>query len=330
VLKSTLEPFLQAPGADGLVRFLNELEGRFSSFASERTGFLAQLSEYVMTGSGKRLRPALVYLASRFGPADENSVREAAIGVELIHIATLVHDDLVDQALLRRRKPTVAVKFGDGAAVLLGDHVYADAFRRVAVMGDPELLRLFADATLEMCDGEIGQYEGRYRFDLSESDYLSFLRKKTAALMAVACRVGGRLAGLPEDSQSALATFGDRVGVAFQIVDDLLDIEGDEAVVGKTLLTDLSHGKMTLPLIYYIQSFLPKVERDAFIARLKSPSDSLASLVDALRRSGVMDLCRKKAASLLDEAEAALAVLPDHPSRRLLSDVARRLLDRKL
>lgn len=322
-------PLLTSQEAAGLSGYLKKLEASFGAFSASRTGFLAKLTDYVLTGSGKRVRPALVYVASRFGKADENAVLETGMAVEMIHIATLVHDDLVDEAVMRRQKPTVGVKFGDGAAVLLGDHVYAQAFQRLAALGRPELLRVFADTTMVMCDGEIGQYEGRYKFEISEEEYLSFLQKKTAALMAASAWAGGTLAGLPEKQVKALERFGNAIGIAFQVVDDILDVEGDEAETGKTLRTDLLHGKMTLPLIYFAQGLSGKARTDLFDT-LKNPNGQLSALLKDVQASGVMSACRARVATLVAEAESALNDLPDHPSRRLLMDISRRLSDRKV
>jgi geranylgeranyl pyrophosphate synthase len=326
---SVFEPLLNAREADGLSDFLKELEGELSRFSTSKTGFLAQLVDYVLTGSGKRVRPALVYVASRFGKADKHQVMQTALAVELIHVATLVHDDLVDEAVMRRSKATVGVKFGDGAAVLLGDYVYAQAFQRLASIGRPELLQVFADTTLTMCDGEIGQYEGRYAFDVSEADYLEFLRKKTASLMASSAWAGGVLAGLPAEQSKALEVFGDKIGVAFQVVDDLLDLEGEEDDTGKTLRTDLLHGKMTMPLIRYAAA-LPAAERQSLFEVLKNPNGQLSDLVKKVLASGVMKECRARVDGLVAEAENALSSLPDHPSRSLLKKISSRLSDRKV
>ncbi len=320
---------LFVPSLDsGYLEFFKALEKEFSSFSASKDGFLRRLTEYILINSGKRLRPALTFTASRFGRADGREVLEAATAVEMIHISTLVHDDLVDEAVMRRRKPTVGVQFGDGAGVLLGDYLYAEAFRRLAALGRPEILRVFADATLAMCDGEIGQYEGRYKFDILEKDYFSFLQRKTASLMAASAWAGGALAGLPPEQLKALETFGERIGVAFQVVDDILDLEGDEAETGKTLRTDLLHGKMTLPLIRYGRN-LGSSERTAFHKSLTNPNGQVPEIIKKVLESGVMAECRADVASLLAEAERALESLPDHPSRKLLLDISRRLIDRK-
>lgn len=322
------EPLLRSSANEGLPGFLKDLESLFDSYARDRKGFLADLTDYVLRGSGKRVRPGLVYVASRFGQADLAAVRETAVAVELIHIATLVHDDLVDEALLRRQRPTVGVKFGNGAAVLLGDFIYAQAFQRLGALGRPDLVRLFADTTMEMCDGEIGQYEGRYRFSLTVEEYLSFLRKKTASLMAASCRAGALLAGAPEPVVRALETFGDRLGLAFQIVDDILDIEGEESVVGKTLHTDLVNGKMTLPLILYAAGLSPAEQKNLFEV-LSRPEGKIPDLLQKVRGSGVLDRCRDQVQKVLAEAAEALNVLPDRPAKHLLAEISDRLSRRK-
>lgn len=325
-----LEPILRAGHAGDLTDFLRETEDALAAVSRSKTGFLARLTEYVMTGSGKRVRPALVFLGSQFGKADRHEVNQTALAVEMIHIATLVHDDLVDEAVIRRQRPTVGVKFGEGSAVLLGDYVYAEAFQRLSALNRPDLMTLFAGSTMSMCEGEIAQYENRYNFDLSEEHYLTFLQRKTASLMAASCRAGGMLAGLPEPSLKALETFGDRLGVAFQIVDDILDIEGDEAVVGKTLHTDLIHGKMTLPLIDYAAALPTNDARRAFHDFLRSPNGRVDAFIADLRRSGVLARSKAKVHSLLEEAESQLDLLPPIPARHLMKDVSRRLSDRKV
>jgi octaprenyl-diphosphate synthase len=325
-----LKPLLETPESEGLRSFMGRFEDGLNGFAREQKGFLSQLMDYVLSGSGKRVRPALVYVCSRWGNARPEDVERAALAVEFIHIATLIHDDLVDEAVLRRQKPTVTVKFGEGAAVLLGDYVYAQSFAQLGALGDAELIRLFSETTLSMCDGEIGQIERRYDFDLTEEDYLSFLDKKTASLMAAACRAGGRLAGLTAAHQATLETFGRKIGLAFQIVDDILDLEGEEAVTGKTLRTDLKHGKMTLPLIHYRAQLPTAGARTALQAELRSLNGNMPDLIRRVAEAGSMTYARQKVQDLLRDAEKSIASLPENPSRALLLSIAQRLSDRNV
>lgn len=327
VLK-TFEPLLKARGAEGLMEFLKGLDGRLERFSQAQTGFLAQLADYVLTGAGKRVRPALVHITSRFGQANPEHVMRAGLAVEMVHIATLVHDDLVDEAAMRRQKPTVGVKFGDGAAVLLGDFVYAQAFHELALIQNPGLLKLFADTTLVMCGGEIRQWERRYVFDLSEEEYISFLDQKTASLMAAACRAGARLAGLTQVQEDALDVFGRHIGIAFQIIDDILDLEGEEAVTGKTLRTDLAHGKMTLPLIHFRQQ-ISASQQSALFDSLKNPNGQVTELIRQVHAAGSIAYSREKAQALLAQADDALSALPDHPCKDLLRGISSHLSRRK-
>ncbi|HRY28679.1 MAG TPA: polyprenyl synthetase family protein, partial [Elusimicrobiota bacterium] len=199
----------------------------------------------------------------------------------------------------------------------------------LAFLGAPELVRLLSDASRAMCEGEIGQIERRFHFDLSEEEYLSFLDKKTASLMAASCRAGGAAAGLSRKQQEALETFGRRLGVAFQIVDDILDLEGDEAVTGKTLRTDLQHGKMTLPLIRYRDRLGSRSERKKFCESLRDGAGGFSGLIGKIRDAGAIAESRAKARLFVDEALRALDELPGHPARQILSDVAHRLTLRR-
>ena len=315
-LKRTLKPDIDR---------LNEELERLGQSAD---GYLGDLLSYVLVNSGKRVRPALVFLASRLGPASIEQARTVALAVELIHIATLVHDDVIDKAAMRRGRKTVAAQDGVDAAVLLGDHVYTHAFERAAETGNPEILRLLARTTAIMCEGEIGQLKNRYRFDLSERDYFSFIEKKTASLFGTSARAGGVLAGVSPEVQTALEQFGFHIGVAFQIVDDVLDLTGDEAVVGKTLHTDLMNGKMTLPLIRYRDESLADGEKASFYADLNSPNGHLGDLIARLRDAGAVDYAEQVAGKHVQAALSRLEVLPSGPTKTLLTSLADVLLRR--
>ncbi len=310
----------------GLKSFLQTIEKDFSDFARSQEGFLSHLADYVLVGAGKRVRPSLVYVCAQFGPAENRLVRQTALAVEEIHIATLIHDDLVDEAVLRRKKPTVGAKFGDQTAVLLGDYVFAQAYGRLASFNNTELLTLFSDTAKVMCAGEIEQLEHKYKFDITEKQYFSFLEKKTASLMAAACQAGGKLAGLSLTHLKAIESFGRGLGLAFQIIDDILDFEGEEDIVGKTLRTDLLHGKTTLPLIYYINHY--QGDKKDLGDILNHPNGHISHLIQDVQKSGAMSYCRDKVRDLLKETEACLDLLPESPARGLLLDMSRELFKR--
>ncbi|OGR84142.1 MAG: hypothetical protein A2901_09000, partial [Elusimicrobia bacterium RIFCSPLOWO2_01_FULL_54_10] len=270
---------------------LDEVEARLHGVAAESDGILKESSAYVLSGGGKRLRAALVLYSASIGhPTDEvyEQAIRVACAVELIHAATLVHDDIIDHAVLRRLKPTVNIHFGSDVAVLLGDFLYAKAFEMIAGVGNSSVTERMARTTRRMCEGEMDQLRHRFRADLALEEYLSFIERKTADLISASAASGAELAGLPEPHVKALADYGLSVGIAFQIVDDLLDIVGIERKMGKTLHTDMGNGKMTLPLIL-LRTVLVGQEKADFIESLKSPNPDWKSAVELARRHRIQE-----------------------------------------
>lgn len=314
---------------DALKPDLNQLNRTLERLASESDGFLGDLKSYVLIGSGKRVRPALVSLASKLGNSDPKAVQTVSLAVELVHIATLVHDDVIDKAVLRRNQKTVAAEHGVDAAVLLGDHIFTYAFEKVAELNEPVILQLLARSTAIMCAGEIGQLKKRFQFDLTEEEYLSFLEKKTASLFGTSARSGAILAGQPLNVQLALERFGINLGLAFQITDDLLDITGDESVVGKTLRTDLMNGKMTLPLIYYRNQLATQNDKQKFFENLQHPNGHLSGIISDMGTSGAIRYAEAAAEKYLAAALNELNVLPEGAVKDHFKALATLLRDRK-
>lgn len=316
-LKETLKPELA------------KLNQTLENLANDSEGYVGDLRSYVLIGSGKRVRPALVMLSSMLGPAKASEVHAVSLAVELVHIATLVHDDVIDKAVMRRNRKTVASEHGVDAAVLLGDHIFTYAFEHVAALDNPLILKLLARSTSIMCGGEIDQLKRRFHFDLSEKEYFSFLEKKTASLFGVSARSGAILAGQSEDIQLALDRFGIHLGLAFQIADDVLDIAGDEAVVGKTLRTDLMNGKMTLPLIFFRDRLGSASDKTAFFEHLQHPNGHIPDLIEQIKKSGAMEYAEATADKHLKAALAELQRLPAGPARDYLTSLSEMLQRRK-
>lgn len=308
---------------------LARLNARLESLAAETEGYVGELRSYVLIGSGKRVRPALVMLFSQLGKSDPDAVQTVALAVELVHIATLVHDDVIDNAVLRRGRKTVAAEHGVDAAVLLGDHVYTWAFEQVAALGDPKILGLLARSTSVMCAGEIAQLKRRFQFDLSESEYFSFIYKKTASLFGTSAQCGAILSGQNERVQAAAERFGASLGTAFQIMDDLLDLTGEESVVGKTLRTDLLNGKMTLPLIFVRGQLKGGGDAQALFDTLRHPNGQIGELVERIKKSGAIEYAQSVADAHVRTALAQLDVLPAGPVKSNLSSLAETLQHRK-
>jgi octaprenyl-diphosphate synthase len=233
-----------------------------SSFLKQEFGspepFIWQILQHIAKFRGKQIRPALLFLVSKLGgrKTGPDHVKIGAV-IELIHTATLVHDDILDDARLRRNVETIHRRWGERAAVLIGDYIYSRAFHLSTQV--PGMAGILSDTTNTICEGELLQVGNRFRPDLDEALYFEIIRKKTAILYAVSCELGGVLGGLDAERCQRLHAFGMELGMAFQIADDCLDYAGKESVAGKSLGTDLHQGKVTLPLIYLLEA-LPEAD----------------------------------------------------------------------
>jgi len=237
VIAEPVEPFLEAV-ASRLARQVREFDPALLPYA-----------EYALTGNGKQLRPALVALsAGSVGPVNDSHITVAVI-IEMVHLATLVHDDVMDEAEIRRGRLTLGATWGNEIAVLFGDCLFAHALKLAASFPTPEICRAVAMATNTVCSGEILQTQHRRNFQFSQREYFKVLAMKTAELFALSCDLGACLSGAPASQREALREFGMALGTAYQIYDDCLDLFGSEAAAGKSLGTDLAKGKLTLPLL---------------------------------------------------------------------------------
>jgi octaprenyl-diphosphate synthase len=233
---------------------------------------------YVFGHSGKRLRPMLVAYSGWEGPSEKRDEDLVALGavIELVHLATLVHDDILDEADTRHRQETAASKFGPAAAVLIGDVLFSHALKLAADFDTSEVCRSVAQATARVCAGEIAQTYQRGEVNYDRAFYFRVIQLKTAELFEVSCRLGAKIAGYPAEFSQAAGVFGRHLGIAYQIFDDLVDLYADESMIGKTLGTDLEKGKFTLPLLILLEK-LPVEERDALMARFKAGDTSVAA-----------------------------------------------------
>jgi octaprenyl-diphosphate synthase len=301
--------------------FLMQTERVLQDVATRGKGMIPEIIQYVVQAGGKRLRPALVVLSAQVGGSLTDDAITVGATSELIHLATLIHDDIVDGAVLRHQKPTTAVKFGDEVAILLGDYLYVEAFSLLSTINDPMLIELYARSTRTMCQGEINQVRRRFQLDLTLSEYLSFIDHKTAILMGTCMRAGARLARLSADQATALGQYGWNLGMAFQIIDDTLDLVGDEEVTGKTLRTDLANGKLTLPLIY-LRDKLSAADRAKFLGYLKSPDDHVQKIVAWLKEAGALHEGLRQASNFAQQARTSLQQFPDSTPKATLNAIA--------
>ena len=295
---------------------------------SSEVGLVNQIAEYIVGAGGKRLRPTVVLLAARAaGHAGDEHLQAAAI-VEFIHTATLLHDDVVDESGMRRGRPTANATWGNAASVLVGDFLYSRAFQLMVELDRMRIMRVLADTTNAIAEGEVLQLMHLNNPDVDEAAYLRVIERKTAVLFAAAARLGGILAGLPPAQEQALADYGLALGYAFQIADDMLDYVADAQALGKNLGDDLAEGKATLPLIRALA--LADGERSSRIRAAIEAGDlgELPMIAAAIRESGALDYSRARAERYADSAVAALDAIAPSPWREALKVLAHYAIDR--
>lgn len=310
---------------------LLSLEDAIAEELSSESSALMELIRHMSGYAGKRLRPALVFLSARAvgGDITPEQMRLGVI-IELIHTATLVHDDILDDADVRRRVPTLNALHGNQIPVLLGDYIYARAFALSVSLSTPDASRLLARVTQTVCRGEIEQIWERFDFDLDEQRYLRIIEAKTAELYAAACELGASYAGASADQIAAVGSFGRKIGIAFQVIDDCLDLIGDEAVVGKSLGTDLEGGKLTLPLIQ-----LARADGGSARKRLKGLvleeglENRRSRLAEEFDLGPALDYSFKRADDFIRAAMAELDSLEATPFREAMRNVGEFVLCRK-
>ena len=288
---------------------------------------LAEMLGLVLGGGGKLLRPALALLAGRFGRYDLELLVPLATSIELLHTASLVHDDVIDNASTRRGRPTANSVFPNGTTVMLGDYMFAHAADQVARTGNIRVIRLFSHTLMVMAKGEIGQDLTAYDSRQTVRDYLQRIAGKTASLFATACEGGAVVAEAPEEWVEALRSYGHNFGMAFQIVDDILDFTGDEAEMGKPVGSDLMQGTLTLPALLLMDRYPKDNPVERYFAR---PSkERLMQAVEMIRESDIGEESYAIARDLCRQAQEALTILPDAPARQTLLDLTDYILERR-
>jgi octaprenyl-diphosphate synthase len=290
---------------------------------------VGQVSRYIISAGGKRLRPALMLLMC--GALDYSGTQRynLAAVVEFIHTATLLHDDVVDESTLRRGRATANEAFGNPASVLVGDFLYSRAFQMMVDAGDMRIMQTLAEATNVIAEGEVLQLMNMHDAALSEEGYLRVIRSKTAKLFEASARLAALLAGVPQDIERCCADYGQALGTAFQVIDDVLDYDGDVAEMGKNLGDDLREGKATLPLIVAMQRGTP-TERDLLRQAVETGGTAnIAQIVDIVQKTGALQATRAAAAAEAQRALDALEKLPQNQYSNALRQLASQLLERR-
>jgi len=303
------------------------VENTFEGIKRVDYGPLAQMLELVLSGGGKLLRPALALLAGRFGDYNLELLVPLAASVELLHTASLVHDDVIDNADTRRGHPTANSQFHNSTTVMLGDYMFAHAAGQVARTGNIRVIRLFSQTLMVMASGEIRQDLTAYDSRQTIRDYLQRIGGKTASLFATACEGGAVVTEQPEEQIAALRDYGYNFGMAFQIVDDILDFTGDEAEMGKPVGSDLMQGTLTLPALLLMERY---PDGNPVQKYFKQPSEQLlAQAIEMVRAPDIAEESQEMARDFTRRAANALERLPGNADRQTLVDLAESILHRR-
>ena len=334
-----------------LAEMLDEVQKRFSNELLSDTDCVNDLVAHVERFRGKMLRPTLVIVSAMAAAENEDlgdlrdHVVTAAAVCEMVHMATLVHDDVLDEAEIRRRGKTINAMKGNEAAVMLGDYLISHAYHLCSSLGRADISRAVAHATNTVCEGELLQLSNRHNLELSEATYFEIIRRKTAALCGLCCELPIRLrhSGAEANGDQSLAralfAFGEKLGIAFQIVDDILDLAGDEQTVGKSVARDLAKGKLTLPVIRHLEQAAPDEQREIgeLITQAADPklseldASAIAKAVaQRVTESGAMDYARQQARELVGQAvEEVLTTVGPCSARNLMEMMAAAVIDRR-
>ena len=296
---------------------------------ASRVALINQISHYIVTAGGKRIRPRLVLLFAEALGFDGPERFELAAIVEFIHTATLLHDDVVDESALRRGRATANSLFGNAASVLVGDFLYSRAFQMMVSVNRMRVLQVLADATNVIAEGEVLQLMNMHDPDLAVDDYLQVIRFKTAKLFEASARLGAVLAGADAELEEACAEYGRSLGTAFQLVDDLLDYEGNSLELGKNVGDDLREGKPTMPVLLAMEN-ATEIERELMRHAIENgESEKLPQILAIVRRTGALEATRTAAQAEADKARAiVLAHLPESRARDALLDLCSRSIHR--
>jgi octaprenyl-diphosphate synthase len=291
---------------------------------------ITTINQYLQAGGGKRLRPALLLLCNRlFGPSTDCARRLAAV-VEMIHTATLVHDDVIDLARTRRGRPSTNVVWGNHISVLAGDWLYMQAFQVALRERNFHFLDILISLTQMMVEGELLQLDRLHRIDVSEADYMELVDRKTASLFSACARLGGSAAGVDEAAESRLAEFAWNLGMAFQLVDDILDFTSTEKILGKPAGNDLREGKVTLPMIYALEKASTD-ERQAVemvIADGSYESVPFMHVLQILERHQAVSRAYDRAHTFTEKSAALISTFPESPAQRALQSLVELITER--
>jgi octaprenyl-diphosphate synthase len=330
-MNQTMMPAMPRPAANpfaAIARNLEDVERILKQTLENARPGVDRLVAHVAHYKGKRLRPALLLLVAKACGNLQPAHHILAAVVEMVHTATLVHDDVLDSASVRRHVPTVNSLWGNQASILLGDYLFTHAFHLSSTLDDVRACRIIGESTNRLCEGELQQIVRRGNLELGEDEYLDIIDAKTGELTACACKLGALFAGTNDDVVERMTRYGRALGIAFQIADDLLDLIGEETLAGKSLGSDLEQQKLTLPLIYLLQQASPEHRQRARGILQAAGNHKREALLPLLHASGSFDYARRRAEDFASSAIEELECLPASDIRHMLGSLVERAVHR--
>ncbi|MGE4282377.1 MAG: polyprenyl synthetase family protein [Clostridia bacterium] len=309
---------------------MNLIEEALLSNVHSKQPLVAKTTEELLNAGGKRLRPLLMVLCAMSGCYNRDKIIPLAAAVEILHMATLVHDDIIDEAHLRRGRQTVQSKWGKDIAVFTGDFLLCKAFLLLSKFNDMENTSKMARAVKVVCEGEIQQYHSRYKTELNVTGYLKRIAAKTAVLFSISSYIGSYEGGCRRKVVSAMGKFGMSMGMAFQITDDVLDFTGENILMGKPVSNDFTQGIYTLPIIYALRSNAYSDKMKKCLAKKEFSDDDVRKIISIAADSGGVDYAQKLAKRYIDKARQHLKMVPDGASKEIMAAILNQLIGRKV
>lgn len=295
---------------------LKKIENELEYVLDAHSQLLKESSLHYLQAGGKRIRPVFVLLSAKFGNYNFQIVKDVAVSLELIHMASLIHDDVIDDAYTRRGRPTVKAKWGNKISMYTGDYILARALEIITSLNNVEAHKILSKTMVELSIGEIEQIRDKYNFEQTITNYFRRIKRKTALLIAASCQLGGIAADVPRDVHIKLAKFGYYAGMAFQITDDILDFTSTEAKLGKPAGEDLLQGNITLPVLLAIKN--PDVKSQIEKVNEYMDSDELSAIIELIKNTGAINKAMQISNLYLQKANQVLNVLPPNPTKKLL------------
>lgn len=307
---------------------LQQVEEQLHAALDDASGPARDVALHLIKGGGKRARPMLTLLAARLFGEDLSRAIPVAVAAEMIHVATLVHDDVIDGAATRRGRPTVNNLWNAQVAVLTGDTLLAKALVLLVDRTSPRIVRIMSDMIYRMCEGEIAQHASAFDPNQTEQDYFERIEKKTALFFAACCEAGALVNGATDEQAGAARAYGRNIGMAFQVIDDLLDVTASPEVLGKPVGSDLAAGVLTLPVLHVLGQPATEQWVHDVIANPPLSPDEIERILTLIRNNGTIEYTQSVAGAFVRQAKEELTRLPDGPARRLLASVADLVVER--